>query len=139
MAGNKCRRCVQAAVYPSNTVLATCLLVFPAVAGAQSNPPGTKPVPMEIQDKVEDNVAKFLVLPETAEWHFDFMAPYAGGGDVVCGSVNYQSLQRKFVGAHRFFVVIRRDKITLSQLQDPPEVDVSGQEAIKFKLLCDRH
>ncbi len=106
----------------ANTVLATCLLVFPAVAGAQSNPPGTKPVPMEIQDKVEDNVAKFLVLPETAEWHFDFMAPYAGGGDVVCGSVNYQSLQRKFVGAHRFFVVIRRDKITLSQLQDPPEV-----------------
>jgi hypothetical protein len=118
-------------------VLTVCLLLFPAAVHAQSTPPGTKPVPMETQDTVEANISHYLPLPETADWHFDYMAPYPGGG-VVCGSVDYQSLQRKYVGSQRFYAIIYRNKISLSQLQDPPAVDVSGQEAIKFKLLCDR-
>ncbi len=87
---------------------------------------------------VEDNIAKNLPLPQTANWRFDFMAPYPGGADVVCGSVDYQSLQRKYVGAHRFYVIVYRNQISLAQLQDPPFVDVSGEEARKFHLLCDR-
>jgi hypothetical protein len=122
----------------AQTFLAACLLMVPAMACAQSLPPGTSAVPMETQDKVEANISQYLVLPQTADWHFEFMAPYPGGGDLVCGSVSYQSLQRKPIGWHRFFVVIRREKIIQSQLQDPPEVDTSGQEAIKFRLLCDR-
>jgi hypothetical protein len=122
----------------AQTILAACLLVFPAIASAQALPPGTSAVPMETQDLIEASMAKYLVLPETADWHFEFMAPYPGGGSVICGSVNYQSLQRKYMGAHRFYALLKRDRITLAQLQDPPDVDVSGQEAVKFKLLCDR-
>jgi len=123
---------------PAKAAFHALLLMFPAVAWAQATPPGTRPVPMEVQDLVEDKIATNLPLAQTAEWRFDFMAPYAGGGDVVCGSVNYQSLQRKYVGSHRFYVLVYRNKITLAQLQDPPSVDVSGEEARKFRLLCDR-
>jgi len=114
------------------------LVLCSAAERAQATPQGTSAVPMEVQDLVEEDIAKALPLPETADWHFDFMAPYAGGGDVVCGSVNYQSLERKYVGSQRFYAIVYRHKISLSQLQDPPSVDVSGQEAVKFHLLCDR-
>jgi hypothetical protein len=117
-------------------------LLIPTQTSAQApskTPPGTSPVPMEVQDMVEDDIAKNLPLPETADWHFDFMAPYPSGGDVVCGSVNYQSLQRKYVGAQRFYVIVYRNKISFSQLQDPPNMDTSGEEARKFHLFCDRN
>ncbi len=125
---------------------AICLLLLPPLliplpASAQKSPqipPGTSPVPMEVQDMVEDSIAKNLPLPETADWHFDFMAPYPGGGNVVCGSVNYQSLERKFVGSNRFYAIVYRNKVSFTQLQDPPSVDVSGEEARKFHLFCDR-
>jgi hypothetical protein len=123
---------------PLKTVFRAILLLLPAAASAQATPQGTSIVPMGEQDMVEENIARSLPLPETAEWHFAFKAPYAGGGDVVCGSVNYQSLERKYVGSHRFYAIIYNNKITLAQLQDPPSVDVSGEEAVKFHRLCDR-
>jgi len=128
---------------PAKAALCTrlCLIsavLVPLAAQAQVDPANTRPVPMETQDLVEEIISKNLPLPETGDWHFDFMAPYPGGGDVVCGSVNYQSLQRKYVGANRFYAIVYRNKVTLAQLQDPPSVDTTGQEAITFHTLCDR-
>jgi len=107
-------------------------------AAATGTPQGGKPVPMDVRDIVEDAIAKDLPLPETAEWHFDFMAPYAGGGDVVCGQVNYQSLQRKYVGLNNFYAIVKSQEVTLAVLQSPAWFDTTGQEAVKFKLLCNR-
>ncbi len=123
------------------TGLLACAVILPGAvrAAAAETPPGTEPVPMEVRDMVEDNISKHLVLPETAEWRFSFMAPYAGGGKVVCGQVNYQSAQRKYVGYQSFYAIIRDNAVGLSQLKDPDWFDASGQEAKKFELLCDRH
>lgn len=107
-------------------------------AETADKPDGAKPVPMDVRDMVEDAIGRNLPLPESADWHFDFMAPYGGGGQVVCGRVNYQSLQRKYVGMTNFYAVVKSQTVTLAVLQDPAWLDSSGQEAIKFKLLCNR-
>jgi hypothetical protein len=122
----------------SKPILAMLLALAPSGLRAQTTPPGTSPVPVDVQDKVEADVSKFLSLPETAEWQFAFIAPYPGGGDVVCGSVDFQSLERKYIGKQRFFSLVRDGKVTFSQMLDPPAIDVTGNEALKFHLLCDR-
>jgi hypothetical protein len=116
--------------------LAACLaLAWPARADP---PPGTESVPLDIRDAVEAAIAVHLVLPETARWTFEFMAPYITGGKVVCGRVDYQSAMRTYVGAKRFYAVVKHGVVTLSQLQDPPFIDTTGAEARDFALLCDR-
>jgi hypothetical protein len=94
---------------------------------------------MDLQDGIEAQIIPKLVLPETAIWDFEFIAPYPAGGDVVCGRVDYQSASRKYEGPHRFYAVVRDKRIVTLQLEDPPSTDVSGQQAAKFKLLCDRN
>ncbi len=96
-------------------------------------------VPMEIRDIIEDAISPKLVLPETARWDFQSISPYPGGDKVVCGRVDYQSSARQYVGYHRFYAVMDGTTISTLQLQDPPTTDVSGQQAAKFRMLCDKH
>jgi len=111
----------------------------PALADAPSGPPaGTEKVPLDIRDLVEAEIAPHLVLPETAKWDFEFMAPYITGGKVVCGRVDYQSAMRRYVGPKRFYAIIKHGAVSVSQLQDPPFLDSTGAEARDFALLCDR-
>jgi hypothetical protein len=119
------------------TALSLSLLAAAHAIGA-ALPAGTESVPIETQDLVEAAIAPQLVLPQTALWQFDFEAPYREGAQVVCGTVNYQSAMRKYLGPQRFYAIIKAGEVTLSQLQDPPYVDPTGAEAARFKLLCDR-
>jgi hypothetical protein len=112
--------------------------VCPWPGRAADLPPGTESVPLDIRDAVKAAIAVHLVLPETAKWTFEFMSPYVTGGTVVCGRVDYQSAMRQYVGAKRFYAVVKHGVVTLSQLQDPPFIDTTGAEARDFALLCDR-
>ncbi len=103
---------------------------------AQTTPPGTRPVSQPVRDLVEAEIGKDFVLPQTTQWRFDYTLPYAGGsGDVVCGSVNYQSAQRKYVGWHVFYAIVDRNTVKLNQVVDP-SFDTTGQIAARFRLLC---
>jgi hypothetical protein len=93
---------------------------------------------MDMQDLVEATLSPHMVLPQTAHWYFDFMAPYSEGGDVICGSVDYQSAMRKYLGPQRFYAIIKHGVVSIALLQDPPFVDTTGAEAERFKFLCDR-
>jgi len=115
-------------------------LAAPAEAGAQTvEKDSTDTVPMDIRDIIEDAISPKLVLPETARWDFQSIAPYPGGDKVVCGRVDYQSSARQYVGFHRFYAVMDGTRINTLQLEDPPTTDVSGQQAAKFRMLCDKH
>jgi hypothetical protein len=115
-------------------------LSFPAIAEPQGHalPPGTQSVPLETQDLIEAEISRQLVLPQTALWQFDFKAPYGDGGELVCGSVNYQSAMRKYLGPQRFYAILKNGAVKHAQLQDPPYVDPTGAEAERFKLFCER-
>lgn len=113
-------------------------LCGPAVARGATLPAGTTSVPLDMQDLVEAKLSPQMVLPQMARWNFEFMAPYAGGGNLVCGSVNYQSAMRKYLGPQRFYAIIQHGAITIALLQDPPFVDTTGAEAERFRELCDR-
>lgn len=117
---------------------ALALLLLGGARSAGALPPGTSDVPSNVRDQVEAALAPNLVIPETAIWSFAFMAPYVNGGNVVCGAVNYQSAMRVYVGPKRFYAFVNRGVVTFSQLQDPPVIDTSGEEAKKFHLLCDK-
>ena len=122
-------------------VMSLAVSVLPGGVGPAQGatlPAGTTNVPMDMQDLVEATLSPQMVLPQTARWDFAFMAPYVGGGDVVCGSVNYQSAMRTYLGPQRFFAIIQHGAVSIALLQDPPFVDTTGAEAARFKALCDR-
>jgi len=121
------------------TLLAVSLMVGAlGPARGATLPPGTKSVPLDMQDLVEATLSPQMVLPQTARWNFEFMTPYPGGGNVVCGSVNYQSAMRIYLGPQRFYAIIQHGAVSLALLQDPPFVDTTGAEAERFRVLCDR-
>jgi hypothetical protein len=121
------------------TLLAVCLMLCGAgLARSATLPPGTTSVPLDMQDLVEASLSPQMVLPQTARWNFEFMAPYMTGGNVVCGTVNYQSAMRIYLGPQRFYAIIKHGVVTIALLQDPPFVDTTGAEAARFRVLCDR-
>ncbi len=117
-------------------LLALLALLAPAAARA-ALPPGTSPVPPDVQELIENALAAELVLPESAIWDFRFIGHFPGGGDIVCGFVNYQSAGRHYEGPKHFYAILDGRKIEVKQLEDPPALDASGQQARKFKVFCD--
>jgi hypothetical protein len=97
---------------------------------------GADSIPLETRDLVQAAISVHLVLPQTARWEFLFMTPYAGGGKLVCGRVNFQSAERRYVGPIRFYAIVASGRVTRSQLQDPPNIDTTGGEERTFDLLC---
>ena len=103
-------------------------------AAATNNQPSTE-VSLHERDLIEESLAHYLVLPGTALWRFSGKKPYLGSTQLVCGSVNYQSSVRKYVGYHRFYALLDDGRVTLSQIEDRFE-DPSGRLGDKLDFLC---
>jgi hypothetical protein len=110
--------------------LAVALLLGVTASAAQA-----QDLTPHLRDAIEDALAPDLVFPETANWRFDPIKPYLGTQKLVCGWVDYQSAERKYVGAHRFYAILDGATVTKAQINDPSE-DISGSLASKLKLLC---
>ena len=95
------------------------------------------PVTIDMQDKVEEAAAKQLVKPETALWTFDFVRPYPGGGQIVCGKISYQDSTKKYRGPYRFFATVRSDKVVKVTLQEASRANGQSLD-FDFAALCDR-
>jgi len=85
-------------------------LVFAAAALAAD-------VPVDTKRLIQSHFAPTLVLPATAIWRFDGMKPYGGGGDMVCGKVNFQNSTRRYIGFLGFYAVIRNGKVGISGIE----------------------
>lgn len=96
-----------------------------------------QPVSVEVQDKVIAVIGRQLVKPETARWVFDFIRPDPGGGQIICGKVDYQDSTKKFLGAHRFFVTYSGGKVRQMALES---TDPTRNRSLDtdFAALCDR-
>ena len=103
----------------------------PAAATDQSD----TEVSLHERDLIEDSLAKYLVMPETALWRFTPKKPYLGSTKLVCGTVDYQTSLHKYVGYHRFYALLDDGRVTLSQIEDKFE-DPSGRLADKLDFLC---
>ena len=115
------------------------MLVMGAWSGIAAPAAATDQPPNEItlheRDLIEASLDPYLILPETALWRFTAKKPYLGSTKVVCGSVNYQSSVRKYVGYHRFYALLDDGHVTLSQIEDQRQ-DTSGRLREKLDLLC---
>ncbi len=113
-------------------VSAACL---PAGAVAAASP--QQPVSFEVQDKVIAVIGRQLITPETARWVFDFIRPDPGGGQIVCGKVDYENSAKVFQGPHRFFAAYNRGKVgSVAVESSDPTRDRSLD--VDFAALCDR-
>jgi hypothetical protein len=92
-------------------------------------------VPTELRDRVAEAMAGDFVRPQTTIYRFDSVRPYSGGDDVVCGAVNYESSEQKYVGFHDFYAMIHDGKVILHQTDDPG-VDTSGALRDKLNAIC---
>ncbi len=92
-------------------------------------------VSSQIRDQVEEKLSDAFLAPQTTIWQFDAELPYVSGERVVCGWVNFQSAQQKYVGFHQFYAIVSAGQVTLAQIDDPVS-DISGQLADKLKTLC---
>ncbi len=92
-------------------------------------------VATEIRDRIEEKLSPAFLLPQTTLWQFDAELPFVGGEHVVCGWVNFQSAQQKYVGFHQFYAILSGGAVTLAQIDDPVS-DTSGELADKLKTLC---
>ncbi len=92
-------------------------------------------VSLPMQDAIEDKLSGAFISPQTAIWHFDADVPYISGERLVCGWVNFESAQQKYVGYHQFYAITFSGAVTLVQMDDPVS-DTSGQLAAKLKSLC---
>ena len=92
-------------------------------------------VPTQLRDKIEEKLSDAFLAPQMTLWRFDAELPYISGDHVVCGWVNFQSAEQKYVGFHQFYAIVSGDQVTLAQIDDPVS-DVSGQLADKLKMLC---
>ena len=92
-------------------------------------------VPTLTRDRIEENLAGVFIAPQTAIWHFSYEKPYVSGERVVCGWVNFQSAQQRYVGYHQFYAIINDGQVDLAQIEDAVS-DTTGKLADKLKLLC---
>jgi hypothetical protein len=120
---------------PAQAVLLALAAFLTSSAWAVDKPAGAQAVPLDMQDTVEAAIMPFLVVPQTAKWDFVYMVD-RGSEKVVCGTVNYQSSLKQYLGPKPFYARMRDGKIVRMQLQDPPWVDTSGAEARDFHYLC---
>ncbi len=115
------------------------LLLGAASAQAFASPGAAEQTSDEVtlpeRDLIEASLAKYLVRPATAMWRFTPKKPYLGTTRLVCGQVNYETSERRYVGYHRFYALLDQGRVTLSQIEDKFE-DPSGRLADKLDFLC---
>ncbi len=92
-------------------------------------------VTTETRDRIEEKLSDAFLAPQTTLWQFDAELPYVSGERVVCGWVNFQSAQQKYVGFHQFYAIVANGLVTLAQIDDPVS-DTSGELANKLSTLC---
>jgi hypothetical protein len=80
------------------------VLLVAAAPAANRVPPATQQVIMAYLEPT-------LVLPATALWTFDSATPFALGGTLVCGHVNYQVSTRRYVGPAPFYAILVDNKV----------------------------
>ncbi len=110
------------------------MLGFAAIVGWSGRAVADE-VTLQMRDQIEDRLSSAFIAPQTAIWHFDADLPYVGAERVVCGWVNFQSAQQKYVGFHQFYAIFSSGQITVSQIEDPVS-DTSGELAEKLKAFC---
>ena len=102
-----------------------------------SVPARATPVPPDVQQRVIAVFSANLVLPDTAVWRFENYVPFPDGGNVACGTVNYQDSTKVYIGWRGFFAVVRGPEITTKGIlprykgQDP-----TGGAMYDYNLLC---
>ena len=114
--------------------LAACVVGFPALAGTLRAAAADE-VSVAVRDRIEENLSGAFILPQTTVWRFDEEKAYVSGERVVCGWVNFQSAQQRYVGYHQFYAIMNDGQVDLAQIDDPVS-DTSGKLAGKLKLLC---
>jgi hypothetical protein len=96
------------------------------------------PVDVPVQRLIQSHFSPNLVLPATALWRFDSVKPYGGGGDLVCGHVNFQNSMRRYLGFLGFYAVVRSNKVALGGIEaDDPMQDPTGAFKFAYHNLCD--
>ncbi len=120
---------IQRAVF---CAFAAFLLAFgPALAGD---------VPLKTQRLVQQHFAPQLVLPATALWRFDVIKPYQGGGDIVCGKVNFQNSTRRYIGYLGFYAVVRNGTVGISGIEAENTMeDPTGAFKFAYQNFCGLH
>jgi hypothetical protein len=97
-------------------------------------------VSIPVQRLVKARFAVNMPLPDTALWRFDGVKPYAGGGDIVCGKVNFQNSTRVYMGMMGFYAVIRSGKVGLAGIEATNAMeDPTGAFSFAYHNLCDQH
>jgi hypothetical protein len=98
---------------------AVSVLFLSAAAPAENN------VPLALQQRVIAHYSHLFIMPQTAIWEFESARPYLLGGTIVCGHVNYQNSERRYVGASAFYLVLTDtgtgdgDVLPAKAVQDP--------------------
>ncbi len=117
---------------------ATCLfaVLMAALAAPQAF---ANPVPVPTQRLVQAHFAPILVLPATAIWRFEVLKPYAGGGDLVCGHVNFQVSTRRYLGFLGFYAVVQNGKVANGGIEADSEIqDPTGAFKFAYQTLCEK-
>ncbi len=113
--------------------VSTCLLLMAAQADAVAA------VPVPMQRSIQGYFAPTMVLPALALWRFENIKPYGGGGDLVCGEVNYQDSTRQYLGYLGFYAVVRNGKVTMGGIRAANEAqDPTGAFEFAYSKLCSR-
>jgi hypothetical protein len=94
-------------------------------------------VPVPTQRLIEAHFAPRLVLPALAIWRFEVMKPYPGGGELVCGHVNFQNSTRQYLGFLGFYAVVDSDRVTIGGIEADSEIqDPTGAFKFAYQTLC---
>jgi hypothetical protein len=117
----------------------SCALLLAAALTLLATRAAANPVPIPEQRIIQDHFAPHLVLPELAIWRFETLTPYAGGGDLVCGHVNFQNSTRQYFGFKGFYAVVVGKKVTSSGIQATNAVqDPTGAFEFAYAELCQK-
>ena len=110
------------------------LTIFAAERALAAADP-SRDVPPGVQRLVEDAFAANFVYPETNEWTFVSIEPYYGG-NLVCGTVNYENAMRKYTGSRHFYAVVGEHAVSKTAIDLDANEDVTGAAAFTMKTLC---
>jgi len=117
------------------------LFLAAAAPGAPAEDPAGAPVegnvPVALQRRVIAYYSHLFMVPQTAIWQFDSARPYLLGGTVVCGRVNYQNSEHRYVGASAFYLVLTETGTGDGNvLPADPKQDPTGTITSTYRQVC---
>ncbi len=111
-------------------ILACAALLVAAAPAANSVSPA-------IQQVIMAYLEPTLVLPATALWTFESATPFALGGTLVCGHVNYQVSTRRYLGPAPFYAILIDNKVREWGLVTPGySSDPTGAIKLTYQEHC---